>query len=495
MSIALPLASGPPNAARAASRRVEAAPLLLALAVFALGAFAPAVLNDGDTWSHVATGDWILQHGAAPRTDPFSYSFAGAPWTAHEWLSEILFALAYRIAGWSGVMLLTSAAAGLATFVMAHRTARDLTGVALIAVTALAAGLLAPGLLARPHVLALPVLALWGAGLMEARKGGRAPSLALIPLMTLWANLHGGFALGLALIAPFAIEAVVASASEHRPSLLKSWGVFALASLGAALLTPFGVDGLLFPFKLVGVAHLADIGEWRPESFAHPGPMEIAMLALLALALTRPFRMSLTPAALLVGLVHLSLQHSRHETLLAILAPMLLAEPIACALDAPTPAAPPARWPLLAAVTLALGLAGARLALPVARGDGPNAPMTALQAVPKALRKRPVLNAYGFGGYLIWEKVRPFIDGRADMYGDDFLGLYERIDAGDPEALEATLKRYDVAWTLFAPGQPVAALMDREPGWRRLYADKFAVVHVHEQEQSGKPALTRHSTQ
>ena len=82
--------------------------------MFALCAFSPAVLNDGDTWSHVATGDWILGHRAVPRVDPFSFSFAGAPWTAHEWLAEALFALAHRIAGWSGVVLLTGAAAGAA---------------------------------------------------------------------------------------------------------------------------------------------------------------------------------------------------------------------------------------------------------------------------------------------------------------------------------------------------------------------------------------------
>ena len=111
MSFALPLASDPSNAARAASRPAEAAPLLLALAVLALAAFSAAALNDGDTWSHVATGQWILQHGAVPRADPFSYTFAGAPWTAHEWLSEVLFALAFRAAGWSGVALLTGAAA------------------------------------------------------------------------------------------------------------------------------------------------------------------------------------------------------------------------------------------------------------------------------------------------------------------------------------------------------------------------------------------------
>ncbi len=62
----------------AAAPPYQATPLLLALGVLALCAFAPAVLNDEDTWSHVATGDWILDHRAVPYVDPFSFSFAGA---------------------------------------------------------------------------------------------------------------------------------------------------------------------------------------------------------------------------------------------------------------------------------------------------------------------------------------------------------------------------------------------------------------------------------
>jgi len=288
MTIAVPLASDPSNAARAGARRSEAAPFLLGLAVFALAAFSPAVLNDGDTWSHVATGQWILQHGAIPRVDPFSYSFAGAPWTAHEWLSEVLFALAFRGAGWGGVALLTAAAAALATFVMAREAARSLAGIPLLVVTALAASLIAPGLLARPHILALPALAMWSAGLLAARRRSRAPAPALAALMALWANLHGGFAFGLALIAPFALEAALEAPPEGRLAVVRAWSLFALASLVAALCTPYGVETLVFPLKLVGVAHLADIGEWRPESFARPGPMEVALLALLAFALVRP---------------------------------------------------------------------------------------------------------------------------------------------------------------------------------------------------------------
>lgn len=95
-----------------------------------------------------------------------------------------------------------------------------------------------------------------------------------------------------------------------------------------------------------------------------------------------------------------------------------------------------------------------------------------------SLRSKPVLNDYAFGGYLIFRSVRPFIDSRADLFGDAFLERFSRIIRPDPEALESALKHYDIAWTILAPGEGVTALMDAKPGWRRLYADRYAVVHV-----------------
>ena len=125
MSLALPFA-------RSASDELSGTRLaglgLAAIAVFlfTLAAFAPQVLGDGDTWSHVATGEWIIAHGAAPRVDPFSHSMSGAPWTAHEWLSEVLLALAFRLGGWSGVVLLTGAAVALAALIVGLSAAREL---------------------------------------------------------------------------------------------------------------------------------------------------------------------------------------------------------------------------------------------------------------------------------------------------------------------------------------------------------------------------------
>ena len=79
-----------------------AIPAALALAAVALCAFSLALLNDGDTWSHVGTGEWILDHRAVPHVDPFSFTRTGEPWVAHEWLAEVAFALVYRAAGWAG---------------------------------------------------------------------------------------------------------------------------------------------------------------------------------------------------------------------------------------------------------------------------------------------------------------------------------------------------------------------------------------------------------
>src|SRR5271156_1704918 len=495
MSIAAPVAQ--PASTRAAAVSYETAPLWLALAVFALCAFSPAVLNDGDTWSHVATGNWILGHRAVPRVDPFSFSFSGAPWTAHEWLAEALFALAHRIAGWSGVVLLTGAAAGAATFVVARRAARALIGPALIPVMALSLRLMSGGLLARPHILALPVLALWADQLFAARERDCAPPLAAAGLMMLWANLHGGFAFGLALIGPFALEALFLAPVGRRVSVFTDWALFGVASLMAALITPFGIEGLLFPLKLTQLAYLAQIKEWQPENFAHPGPLELALLTLIALALTKPLRLAPMPLLLLLALVHMSPRHMRHETLLAIVGPMLLARPIAEALGARALAPPAGRGMAFGALALALALTGARLATPIVRGDSstappapgipPPAPPGALAAVPAGLRDKPVLNNYAFGGYFIYAGLRAFIDGRADMFGDAFLSEYARILAGEPQAVEAALKRWDIAWTIFAPGQRAVATMDHEPGWRRIYADSWAVVHVRD-EAAGLPS-------
>src|SRR5690348_6170167 len=91
-------------------RLVPSLPLLLGLAMFGrLLAECMSLLNDPDTYLHIAAGRWMLAHAALPVHDPFSHSMPGADWLASEWLAEIIFAAVYDHTGWSGVILLTAA--------------------------------------------------------------------------------------------------------------------------------------------------------------------------------------------------------------------------------------------------------------------------------------------------------------------------------------------------------------------------------------------------
>ena len=490
MSFALPFARSASNEL-SETRLAGLGLAAIALFLFTLAAFSPHVLGDGDTWSHVATGEWIIAHGSAPHVDPFSHSMAGAPWTAHEWLSEVLLALAFRLGGWSGVVLLTGAAAAVAALIVGLSAARELRGAPLIATVAIGLSLVTANLLARPHVLALPLAAAWGAGLIAARDRGRAPPLGLAALMTAWVNMHGGFIFGLMLIGPFALEAVTEAPVGARLLAARAWATFALAALAAALLNPYGIDAFLLPFRLMSVENLSRISEWRPQDFSHIGTMELALLTLLGLTLTRPFAMPPIRAALLIALVAMALQHSRHQVLLGILAPMLLARPIAAAIGAESAGEEwrrVARIALTATVAAVMAIGVVRLMMPIERTDGASAPISALSAVPPELRRKPVLNDYAFGGFLIFEHVRPFIDARVELYGDGMLSLYDKLRSGDHEAVEDALKRYDIAWTIFAPDNRIVATLDREPGWRRLYADATAVVHVRDTASERKEA-------
>ena len=455
-----------------------ALPWAAALGMLTLTLFHPGVLNDGDTFWHLKTGEWILSRQAIPHTDIFSHTRAGAPWVCHEWLADLLLAAAYKTAGWSGMVLLTAAAAAASMFQFTRYMDRWFPplGVLILAMAALA--LTAPSLLVRPHILALPALAAWMVGMLDARMEARAPAWRLLPLMTVWANLHGSYVLGLAVTGVFALEALLAAPNDWR-AIVRGWGIFIVAAVGAALISPNGVAGLVHPFALIGMESLPFIGEWKPPDFSTFQPLEAILLGGLYFLLSRGTRLPLVRLLLLLVVIHLALGHARHSMLVGFVALLAIAEPLAGAMAGNPPVATSTRLRWAAAgLLVAAFLSALRLGMPIEREDGPMAPISALAHVPASLRSQPVFNAYAFGGYLIYAGVRPFIDGRADMYGDKFLKQYEAATRYDKAVLEQTLGRYKINWAIVEPGTPSAALLSQMPGWCRLYADSVAVVHA-----------------
>jgi hypothetical protein len=448
------------------------------LSIFWIVVFNPRALNDGDTYWHLGAGAWMLDHLRAPHTDPFSYTHAGQPWVAHEWLSEVIMTLVYRAAGWTGVVVLFGLATALSIGLLMNRLSRWMGPIAMAVTAWLVIGCMWVGLFTRPHLLALPLMIIWTGALLDARAVGRAPPMWLAALRVLWANLHGSFVFGALVAAPLALEALLEAPRNPWP-VVRSWGLFAGACLVAVLLTPNGLHALTYPFQIMSMKTLNGIIEWLPPDFKTMSEFQAAILVTLLVCLSRGVRVPFFRALLVLFILHMSLQHQRHMLVLALIAPLFLAEPIGRSFGRQAPRAPGPRAP--AAVLLALGvlaMIGVRAADPVVRGDAVTTPKTALSHVPAALQARPVLNTYSLGGYLVFRGIRPFIDGRADMYGDDFFSRHMSVMRGDPAAFDKLVAQYHVDWTILQPREPLASLMDSKPGWRRIYSDRWAVVHA-----------------
>ena len=445
-------------------------------------AFSPKVLNDGDTWWHIAAGRMMIAQHAVLRTDPFSSTFRGAPWLTHEWLSEVLLGAAFNLGGWSGVVILTAAMAGLdgldpgpRTWPVAERASPpNATDLRIHALERQPSGPAAHAGDANP-------------GGLDGGTGSR-PSRGS---STAVADAPADDALGQS-----AWQFLLRSGADRplRPGSSADLSARATRRSGAAMgrlwsccccdggLTPHGFKTLLFPLSLINMPSLANIGEWAPTDFSVIGPLEIALLAGLFVTFTRPLNMPFIRIALLALLLHLALQHVRYDQMLGVVGALILAQPLAGAYGQ-TPA-PGGRRPvtasIVASVSVALAIAAiaARLAFPVTPQDGPARPVSALAALPPQIASMPVLNDYSFGGYLIGQHIAPFIDGRADMYGDAFLKAYARLLRPDKVALARVLEVRHVGWTLLVPGTPIAHAMDEMPGWRRLRTDRWSVIHV-----------------
>lgn len=450
--------------------------LSAALAVFALVLFAPQVLNDGDTYLHITAGRWMLENRAVERIDFFSYTFAGRPWLTHEWLAEVIMALAYVAAGWSGCVFLFALVSAIAIWSMGMHLARWLSGPTLVIVLILSLSCMTGSFLARPHLFAWPLLVIWTAHLVRAAEEHRRPPWWLLPLMVLWANLHASFLFGLMLLLPMMVEDAWGRQSIRATA--RDWLPFAALALAASLLTPHGIEGLLFPFKLALMPQLDAIGEWSPLDLHQLQPAVLVIGFTVFVLVTRAVKINPIRVLVLLGLVYLALAHTRHLVLLAVVAPLLLARPLAEAFYLKTPLQRPGRRPLLAFAALFLVLTVVRFAMPVVRGEGIATPAKALSHVPASLLRTPVLNDYSFGAYLIFRDVRPFIDSRAELYGGRFLNRYAQIQSGNPNVIEDTLSRYHIRWTILRPENGAVGVIDRLPGWHRVYEDQWAVVQV-----------------
>ena len=483
--------------------------LTAALAVFLvcysfLLLLGPFLLQDADTFWHIRIGQWILSHAQFPTVDFYSYTAAGKPWISTEWLSQILYTVAFEFGGWRAVTILAVAACAAIIGILCSYLLRHLRFSVAIGWTALTLAAISPHFLARPHVLSYVLLAIWMISLLNAYDDDdfNLPSLlTLTPLMILWANLHGSFTFGLALLYVFAGCCLYQNIVQQNYQ--KCWRLLIAASVVtiSASITPYGISTAFMTVKLLDMKSTLGhfITEWGPPDFQGHLFRLIYFVIILSMIAGLGIRLR-NPRLIAFGLIIvLGLSSIRGLVTFFFLVPIILARPAAgCAWylapqlsgtkasESDNTSDPILRF--LQRRSFAI-VAGCMVLAVLSTGwtwwrqdivpPESTAPRAAIQFVKRTNITGNVFNDYNFGGYLIFSGIPTFIDGRAELFGDAFLQRYaDALNLVDINGAFELLDEYKVNWVILRPSEPLAKAIARNTLWNEVYADDYSIVFV-----------------
>ncbi len=435
------------------------AALLLAMLCLMLGV-SDKMLQDPDTYWHIAVGEQIWFSHRLPWEDELSHTFTGSHWIAKEWLSQLIFFAAYSAASWPGIAFVVAATSACAFALMAAWLMCRLRTTVAISISLIAWLMASAQVNARPQIFFFPLLMVWIGGIIVARERNTLPSWWLIPLIALWANLHASFTIGFVVAGLFALEAICFSPPSKRNRVALGWAVFGVAALLSTGATPYGYEPLLVTFKVMlgGGEATQYINEWRPITADWlSGVKIVALLGTLGVLITSPRRNAFR-ILLIVICGFLMIQHLRFGGLFGIVAAMSLAGPLE------------RDFPKLRPDHLLLDKRVQRGFITLLF------PSAALEAAIRSGVTGPVYNDYGFGGYLIFRHIQTFIDGRSDqLFGTGFMSeVLGTKKEKDEISLSNILGKYHVTWAIVRPEsmQQFRKLQD----WEMLYQDRVAVV-------------------
>lgn len=460
------------------------------------------LLGDGDTGYHIRAGDFILNNLSVPKSDIFSY-ITPMPWTAHEWLSEVIMALLHKTGGLTSVLILFAFIIAVSTRIFFKNIRADGNNVLLSVVACIAFVALAKiHWLARPHIFSLLILIGWYQ-ILDDFQYRHKNRLWILPLtMLLWVNLHGGFVIGLAILGIYLVGNCVLLYTDKEQWELTgkekslSLGKILGASIIACIANPIGYQIFLFPFKLVSNKYIMDnVIEFLSPNFHEIQPFKYLLLLSIIIFAYSKRKPNIIEITLTVLFTSMSLFSVRYIPLFGVIVIPILLRYIECDalsgfknierffrqrienISSVDDMASGFLWPTLCIFALIFFAANGS----IAHSFNPEKkPMAAIEFLKKNPVEGNMFNNDEFGDCIIYanhQKYKVFIDGRSDMYGTEQLKEYDRIYKFET-GWEHVVEKYKITWIFFGTDTVLSRYLIINNDWKLIYSDKVASIFV-----------------
>jgi hypothetical protein len=483
--------------------------IVLGLGLFAIAA-RPVV--DPDVWWHLRTGQLIVATHAIPHTDPFSFTRSGYTWITHEWLSEVIIYWIFRITGFAGLTAFFAGAVSVAMMLVYFRSPGRPFLAALVVVWGALAS--APSWGVRPQVFSLLFTSLF---LFLIERSRSRPQLLwwTVPLMLLWVNLHAGFALGLALLFLALLGSFLdVSLGFEISGDFRAWrqnlAVNLLLCSAVVILNPNGFHLYTYPLQTLFSSSINRyIAEWSSPNFHQARNLPFAAMILALVGTVSISRRRLLPSELLLLTIFIwaGLHSVRHIPIFVLAATPVLTALIASCGDGQisrlgASRSRASRGKLIFNGVVLIGFAVftyVRFHTVVSRqstAEERHFPAGAVSYFSSTIVPSPMLNSSDWGGYLIWKlypRYRVFSDGRADLYGDEFMNDSARVYYLK-RRWQAILDRWQIRTVVLPPDAPLVTALRQMSLWTQVYADPQAVVLVREYAPPRKPLAPGYGT-
>lgn len=464
--------------------------LFLAMIIFIIGIYMIGISREIETydyWWHVKAGEYMVENASIPTRDIFSwYGISNnLEWTSHEWLSEVLLYLPYLIFGQGSGYLVASIMfifTGVLFYLLNIKNYNKNPIFTLLWII-LGVVIMMPTFNPRPHMFSFILFLITLKILFSFLEKDEYKFIYMIPIISLiWANLHGGssnlpYILCIIMLLTGLIEKDFGFISLKKLELKKIRILFCVSILSilAISINPHGIDMILYPYLNMGDGLMLNvIQEWRAPDLKiiTDSPIYILIFAIYFIFLKRIKSIDFKDLIIVLAFTYLTFKSVRFSPFLYAVSTFIIFNYIKDKEE---------DLKTLSIGLVLMGLLFITFNTPYILSSKNTFIDSQLvsEHIIESIKENDInkiYNAYNTGGYLIYNGIKPFIDGRADVYSKHTLGDYHLIETMTGNAKEL-ISKYEFDGFLIEKGTAIHNYIKDNTDYKEICEDENYILY------------------